>query len=265
MEKWVSGVYTVTCMPTGRRYVGSSGDIRERFFRHRYRLRHGQHHITAMQADWNEHGEAAFAFEVISLIAGRDERFDAEQAGIDEAMAAGLCYNPSPTARTPKGYRLTPGQRGALSAALQGHATSDETRRKIGESNKANWDRREITPEIRARMAEIGRKGKGKPKSAETRARMSAAQKGRTFTDESLAKMSAAHKGFTHTDEARRKIGAAAKGHPGYTAKLTADQAREIRRRAGEGERTSALAEEFGVSAATISDIKARRSWTNLA
>lgn len=264
MEKGVSGVYAITCLPTGRRYIGSSADIRERFFRHRYKLRHGLHHITAMQQDWDEHGEAAFTFQPLLLVADRDKRFDAEQSEIDAAMAAGLCYNPSPTSRSARGYRFSPGQRAALSAAVKGRMVSEETRRKIGEANQANWAEREITPEIRDRMAAMGRKGKGKPKSAETRARMSAAQKGRPRTAEHAANLSAALKGRVMTEETRQKIGTASRGHPGYTAKLTADQAREIRRRASDGERTSILATEFGVSAATISDIKARRSWVNL-
>lgn len=251
-------------MPTGRRYIGSSGNISERFWRHRTRLRHGKHHIALMQQDWNEYGEAAFTFIVLREIADPDKRFDAEQAGIDEARAAGLCYNPSPTARTPKGVRLTPEQLAVHSEAMRGRKVSEATRRKISDSNKANWAARGITDEDRARFAEMGRKGTGRTVPPEVRARISAAQKGRPVPAERRAKLSAAATGKTHSPEARAKIAAGNKGRACPTAKLTADQAREIRRRARAGERTSVLAREFGVGAPAISSIKSGKSWVNL-
>jgi hypothetical protein len=158
----------------------------------------------------------------------------------------------------------TLGQRAAIGAASQGRAVSADTRRKIGAANRALWSEREITPEFRAAMAANGRKGKGRPKSAETRTRMSAAQKGIPKSPEARARMRSGMTGRTHTDEARQKIAAAGRGRPGPNSKLTPDQAREVRRRAREGERTSVLAGEFGISAPTVCDIKAGRSWTNL-
>jgi hypothetical protein len=58
----------------------------------------------------------------------------------------------------------------------------------------------------------------------------------------------------THAENMRR----------GASAKLTAEKVREIRRRRGAGERTSRLAAEFGVAPPTISNIVARRIWTNV-
>ena len=240
MEKGVSGVYAITCLPNGRKYVGSSADIRERFFRHRYKLRSGKHHITAMQADWNEHGEDAFTFQVLRLVAEREDRFDAEQEAMDAARTVGLLYNPAPSSRTARGYRLTPGQRAAISAAQRGHLTSGETRRKIGAANRQRWAERGVTPEFRERMAAIGRAGRGKPKSAEWRQKNSEAQKGHPKSPESVAKMRAAR------------------------ALLTEDQAREIKRRLAAGERGNALAAEYGVSVSTVSCIKRGKLWAHV-
>lgn len=247
MEKGVTGVYAITCLPSGRKYIGSSENVRERFYRHRYRLRSGQHHITALQLDWNEYGEDAFEFRVV-LTCKKGERFAAEQAGIDEALGGGLCYNPSPTAENARGYKLTPDQRVALSAALKGHATSAETRRKIGEANRANWADRDITPEVRQHMADMGRTGKGRPKSAEHRRKIGAAQQGRQFSEEHLANL-----------RAGRRAG------PATGTKLTVEKVREIRRRLAAGERNKDLAAEFEISASIISNIKTGSIWQDVA
>lgn len=267
METRITGVYAITCLRNGRKYVGSSRtDIRERFYRHRYRLRAGKHHIAAMQLDWNEYGEDAFEFRVI-LACDPAKRFAAEQAAIDEAIGAGLSYNPSPTAETARGYKLTPDQRAAMSAGLTGRTVSDETRRKIGDANRANWAEREITPEVRERMAAMGRKGKGRPTPPEVREKMSAAQKGRQFSEEHRANLSVAKKGRKRTGEERAAISRGMLGHPCHNAKLDEDKVREIKRRLAIGGRGigAALAAEFEISPAVISQIKTGQIWRNVA
>jgi GIY-YIG catalytic domain len=57
------GVYRIT--GPSRVYVGSSDDIPRRWKSHLSQLRGGRHHNYRLQAAWNEHGEAAFAFTVM--------------------------------------------------------------------------------------------------------------------------------------------------------------------------------------------------------
>lgn len=247
MEKGVAGVYAITCLTDGRRYIGSSRDIRKRWYRHRYRLRSGQHHIAALQLDWNEYGESAFGFGVL-LTCDPGQLLAAEQAVLDLAHGAGLCYNPSTSAVAARGYKLTPDQRAAISAAQMGRTVSVETRRKIGDANRANWAQREITPEVRERMASMGRKSKGRPKPADQRRKISDAQKGREFSDEHLANLRAAKR-----------------SRPGSGTKLTVEKVREIKRRLAAGERNKDLAAEFEISAPIISNIKTGRIWRDVA
>ena len=71
-----------------------------------------------------------------------------------------------------------------------------------------------FTDDVRAKMSAAKR---GKPKSAETKAKLSAAQKGikrGSPSAETKAKLSAAHKGKTLSAETKAKMSAAQKGKP---------------------------------------------------
>lgn len=61
------GVYAITNVETGIRYVGSTTCLKRRILRHRQYLRRGAHGTEALQRAWNEHGEAAFRFDVIEV------------------------------------------------------------------------------------------------------------------------------------------------------------------------------------------------------
>ena len=360
-----SGVYSITCTANGWIYIGSSVSIRQRWSTHRSWLQNGTHNVPQMQADWDEHGEAAFQFSLLADEQDKEYRLKVEQQFIDAQMAKGNCYNHSPSARDGKGYRFTVEQRSRVSTALKGkpksdehranlwknrevtaefreqmaangrklkgkpkskvtrtrigdaqrgsrnqqakltediardiwcrvmsgekgqdlarefsissgtvsqiksgqlwgHATSDlrraqaistanrgvpktdEHRAKLGEAHRKYWADREITPELSARFSEMARIQGSKPKSAETRRRMSEAQKGRSFTPEHLASLRAA------------------KANGGKPLKLTVEQAAAIKRRAVAGEPVAALAREFGVKPASVSDIKHGRSWRHI-
>jgi hypothetical protein len=62
------GVYRVRSLVTGRAVVGTSVDLPGILNRHRAQLRFGGHRDPALQAEWREHGEAAFAFEVLDTL-----------------------------------------------------------------------------------------------------------------------------------------------------------------------------------------------------
>lgn len=55
-----SGVYHITNMVNGKRYVGSSKNLYQRLSSHRAYLRKGVHQNSYLQNSWNKHGEEAF-------------------------------------------------------------------------------------------------------------------------------------------------------------------------------------------------------------
>lgn len=60
-----SGIYCITCIPTGDRYVGFSGGIEHRVRQHRTHLRMKTHFNSSLQNLWNLHGEDDFAVCVL--------------------------------------------------------------------------------------------------------------------------------------------------------------------------------------------------------
>ena len=67
-----SGIYLVSCLPTGEGYVGSTTRIYRRWYLLRKALRAGVCRVGPLQRAWNKHGEAAFVFEVAAECARED-------------------------------------------------------------------------------------------------------------------------------------------------------------------------------------------------
>lgn len=76
MSKTV-GIYVIWNVATDKVYVGSSIDVRSRFWQHRHKLRLGLHRNKYLQSAWNKYGEQAFIFEIIHRCSP-DERFSLE-------------------------------------------------------------------------------------------------------------------------------------------------------------------------------------------
>jgi len=115
----------------------------------------------------------------------------------------------------------SPEHRANLSAALKGKPKSAGHRRNL-------WANRRVTPEFEEQMARNGTSGRGRPKSAETRAKMSAAL---------------------------------ARGRP----VLTDADVRQIKRLLADGGiRASGIARRFGITPGAVSSIKRGRNWAHV-
>ena len=62
-----SGIYEIHCYVTKKSYIGSSKNVFGRLEEHRFSLRQGYHTNHKMQQEWDEYGEEAFSFEVLTL------------------------------------------------------------------------------------------------------------------------------------------------------------------------------------------------------
>lgn len=235
MTQIVRGVYTITCTANGRRYVGSSADVHNRWAHHVAALNGGRHHIAALQADWDTHGREAFEFRTVAVIKDAETRLDMEQVLLDKVLAEGVAYNLTTSSRDCSGRQVSPEVRLVISEKVRGSKHSPEAIRKIGEASRAMWDERGPDDENRERMAAMGRARKGTRQSDEARARMRASQRARTD-----------HKGSDNQN-----------------AKLTPEQVTEIRQRyAAGGVSQAALAREYGISQGGISKIILGKSYT---
>ena len=60
-----SGIYKITNTVNGKFYVGSSKNIKWRWYCHRHYLENNKHDNPKLQHSWNKHGKSNFTFEVI--------------------------------------------------------------------------------------------------------------------------------------------------------------------------------------------------------
>lgn len=82
------GVYTITCLPTGKQYVGSTRrGFNHRFNLHRSSLRRGKHQSPHLQHAWNKYGESAFVFKPL-LICAEENTIFYEQRAMDAMKPA---------------------------------------------------------------------------------------------------------------------------------------------------------------------------------
>ena len=194
MAKRIDGVYTITCKVNGRRYVGSAAKVNDRWITHRGLLRRGVHPNAALQADWTEHGASAFEFRTVAEVRQAGPRRQVEQVFIDEAMAAGVAYNRSPSAFSNAGLKYTEEQRLAISLARKGKPLSPEHCAALSEAAKRRYAAVKGTPEIRERMAAMGRRNLGKPKTAEHARNIALAQ--RVLSDDQIREISRRLRGW---------------------------------------------------------------------
>jgi group I intron endonuclease len=215
-----SGVYAITCKETGKVYIGSSGNMHQRWRNHFWKLTKGRHWNCHLQRSWNKRRCGAFEFSVL------------ERCPVDMLTVLEQAYTNSVSRHLRFGFRLvvesnrgfvhTPESRERNSAAHRGKVATPETRAKLSASHKGK-----TTPlEVRAKMSAAHRRrllepgvlanviatNRRKVLTPGARAKMSRAHTGKSLTSATRAKIGAAHKGMVHTPEARARMSAARRG-----------------------------------------------------
>ena len=185
------GIYKITCIPTGKFYIGSAQCVKVRWQLHRQHARHGTHHNRHFQSAWSKHGEDNFRFELLAVCAKLD-LIMYEQRFIDKLDPA---FNICRTAGNSLGIKCTDAAKAAISAKNKGH------RRNIG---------RKVSDETRALLRV----------SAQTQFALDGHPRiGKLHSDDAKRKMSVAKKGVPGmrgrivTEETRKKLSTAALGN----------------------------------------------------
>lgn len=115
----VSGIYTITCIVTGKVYVGQSINCTRRWAGHRRDLDSGKHRNYPLRRAWKAYGAASFEFEIVAQ--PLDE--SPETLGALETLVM---------ANHPDTYNLMePGEPRLVASA--------ETRAKLSAERKARW------------------------------------------------------------------------------------------------------------------------------
>lgn len=113
------GVYALEHTPTGRHYVGSSKQMKERFRGHLNALTKNRHHSWKLQQAW---GDGGFVAKVLEVVDDHDKLTEREQWWIDELRAWDEGFNCRPVAECNRDLPM-----------------SDQTKEKIRAANKSTW------------------------------------------------------------------------------------------------------------------------------
>jgi hypothetical protein len=248
-----TGIYQIKNTITGKVYVGSAINIKNRFLDHKQLLKRQKHHSKKLQHSVNKYGIENFVFEIIEECE-KDFLIEREQYYINTYESYEKGYNATPTAGSKLGFKFSEeskkkmrqsqkGLRAGEKHPLYGKRHSEETKRKISIKNS------------------------GKKASEETKRKMSKSRKGRT----------PAMLGKKHSEETKRKISKAnedkLKGEKNPSSKLNDFLVLEIRNLWDQLKpeknnltyKTIMLfCEKYSVTYSTIYNIVKRKSWIHI-
>lgn len=247
-----SAVYVITCVATGKFYVGSSVDVSKRLGRHREDLKAGGHHSRHLQRAWDGYGEVNFRFDIVEYVPPDDIR-KVEQEWIDRCRSADRNH----------GYNMHPKALGS-----HGYTVSSEVRKKMSDSHKG----RSLPAEQRAKMGSVGSKHPGskldewavhtiKARVIEGEGQKALAEEfrvSRTTVNDIVAGRTWAHVKMEEPVPRRRT--------PGLHSALRPEQVSYIKAQLACGARgtPTRLSREFGVGFSTIADIQKGRTWAHV-
>lgn len=202
-------VYKITCLITGKPYVGQTRQKLNRRIAGHKSSRRGR---PGIDVAIRKYGWENFTVEVI------------ETCPVEKLNEREIFWIRELNSKAPNGYNLTDGGDGGLNP-------SEETRAKISANHadfsgaKNGFYGKRHSEESRAKMS-VAKKGKShKPHSQETRDKISASEKGKHVSEETRAKISSAGKGRKLTAETRARMSVAHKGKtrpPATIAKIAA-------------------------------------------
>lgn len=107
-----SGIYCIQNIINGKRYIGSSSNIKKRIYSHLYLLRKSNHGNEHLQRAFNVYGEQKFKFFTVEFVK-KDRLIKREQHWMDYYVVLDQS----------KGYNIRP--------RADAHALSEETKKKL--------------------------------------------------------------------------------------------------------------------------------------
>lgn len=296
-------IYVITNVENGKQYVGQTRKTAEK--RWQGHIRDSQRRVecpSEFYRSLRKHGPTHFTLAVLEECADIDELNEREQHWIAELRT----MSPRGYNLTSGGgswvvcdetrQKMSASQTGSANS-FYGHSHDREMIERVkhvlseklsGESNpfygqkhseearlkmSAALTGKPMHPSTRAgiRRANMGNQyTKGRPLSAEHRAKISAAGRGRKQTDSTRAQMSATHTGMKRSEAQCKAISEALRengsriGSRNSAAKLTEESVRVIRIEHAAGRSYDELAIEYGVKPCTIKGVVKRFTWKHV-
>lgn len=163
-----TGIYKITNVITGKVYIGSTTNFKNRWSSHICRLKNNTHHSIKLQNSVNKHNIENFKFEVLEECA-KELLIEREQYWINEFDSFNNGYNSRPNADG-RG-EINEITRQKLSFVHTGKKMSEESKKKMSNSKKG----RKLSEETKNKLSQIN---KGKKMSDSTKLKMSKSKKG---------------------------------------------------------------------------------------
>lgn len=187
-----SVIYSFANRVNGKIYVGQATDKDKRFKEHTKCLNGFYHCNLYLQRSWIKYGPEAFEFKVLEecSIESLNER---EQYWIDTLdCVQPKGYNIAPVAGSMLNYKHTVEARANMSKAHIGKRPTKETKLKMSISKIGNTINVGRSQKLQIESMRLATKGK--PKSAEHKAKIAAGNSGKLVSEETRKKMSIAAK-----------------------------------------------------------------------
>lgn len=148
-EEAMQGIYQILNTENGKRYIGSSTDIKQRWQQHRTNLSVGRS-TYRLQRDWNKFGEYAFEFSVLEEVSAVADLPQVEQKYMDQFHSYNRTfgYNLRPIAESSRGIRYSAETRKKFSTGQKKRFLSVEERKKQSDIHLSLWK----DPEYRAKQ-----------------------------------------------------------------------------------------------------------------
>lgn len=145
-----SGIYCIENKINGKKYIGSSDDIEERWYYHRTKLKNKTHDNEHLQRSYNKYGIDNFVYYIVEKCSMRklEEREDyyielynttIDKFGYNKKWAFGRKKNNSPKR---KNRPMLDSIKQKLSDALKGRPKSEEWKEKIRKPKSEVWKRK---------------------------------------------------------------------------------------------------------------------------
>jgi group I intron endonuclease len=120
------GIYSITNIITGFRYIGSSVNVSKRCVRHRDDLKNNRHDNDYLQNAWNKYWQQSFKFEILEYC-DKEMLLEREQYWMDTLKTIKPNgYNLKPNANSNLGIKFSLEARANMSAAQKGKKLSKE-------------------------------------------------------------------------------------------------------------------------------------------
>lgn len=179
-----SGIYKIVNKINGHKYIGSAKLFSQRKSEHFNALLRKDHHCLPLQRAYNKYGKNNLEFEIIEIIEDINQLIPREQWYLDNWKPE---YNVCPTA-----------------GSVLGRKHSEETKRKIRESNKG----RQLTPEQKekCRIARLNPSPEERLRRIEDGRRLARTRIGCHHSEESKKKISESNMGKKHTEETKARL-----------------------------------------------------------